>query len=89
MITIVINAKDRISKPKKNRQSCLDMFLQELSVVVEKRRYGVLGQNVIADLLLHETKMLGDVFLQHKSTRQCRHSFTKPSIFASLNKFPT
>ena len=39
------------------------MFLQKLSVVVEKCRYGILGQNVIANLLLHETKMLGDVFL--------------------------
>ena len=42
------------------------MLFQELSVVVQQRRNGILRQNVIADLLLHESKVLGDVLLQHK-----------------------
>ena len=42
------------------------MLFQELSVVVQQCRNGILRQNVIADLLLHESKVLGDVLLQHK-----------------------
>lgn len=44
--------------------SC-DVLLQELAVVVEQGCDGVLGQHVVANLLLHEAKLLGNVFLQN------------------------
>ena len=40
-----------------------DVLLQELSIVVQQRRYRVLGEDIVAYLLLHEREMLGDVFL--------------------------
>lgn len=40
-----------------------DVLLQELAVVVQQGRDGVLGQHVVADLLLHEAELLGDVLL--------------------------
>lgn len=41
-----------------------DVFLQELPVVVQQGGDGVFGQHVVADLLLHEAKLLGYVLLQ-------------------------
>lgn len=41
-----------------------DVLLQQLAVVVEQSRDGVLGQHVIADLLLHEAELFGYVFLK-------------------------
>ena len=40
------------------------MLLQEFSVVVNKIRYGVLSQYIIANLCLHEAKLFGYVLLQ-------------------------
>ena len=40
-----------------------DVFLEQSSVAVQKSRDRVFRQNVISDLLLHESKLLGDVFL--------------------------
>ncbi len=44
----------------------LDVLLQQLPVVVQQRRDRVLGQDVVADLFLHESEMFSDVFLKHK-----------------------
>lgn len=41
-----------------------DVLLQQLPVVVQQGGDGVLGQHVVADLLLHEAELLGDVLLQ-------------------------
>lgn len=40
-----------------------DVLLQQLSVVVEQSCDCVLGQHVIADLLLHEAELFGYIFL--------------------------
>lgn len=42
-----------------------DVFLEQLAVVVQQRRDGVFRQNVEPDLLLHEGKLLGDIFLKY------------------------
>ena len=39
------------------------MLLQQLSVVVQQRGDRVLGEDVVAYLLLHKSKVLGDVLL--------------------------
>lgn len=41
-----------------------DVLLEQLAVVVQQGRDGVLGENVVADLLLHKAEMLGEPFLQ-------------------------
>lgn len=40
-----------------------DVLLQQFAVVVEQSCDRVLGQHVVADLLLHEAELFGDVFL--------------------------
>ena len=40
-----------------------DVLLEELSVVVQQRGDRVLGEDVVADLLLHQAERFGDVFL--------------------------
>lgn len=45
------------------------MLLQEFPVVVEQGSDGVFGQHVIANLLLHEAKLLGYVLLLGKETQ--------------------
>lgn len=52
-----------------NLGSC-DVLLQELAVVMEQGCDGVLGQHVVANLLLHEAKLLGNVFLQNTQARR-------------------
>ena len=42
-----------------------DVFLQQLPVVVKEGRDGVLGKDVVSDLLLHESEVLGNVFLKY------------------------
>ncbi len=44
--------------------SYLNVFLQQFAVVVQQSSNGVLGQDVVADLLLHEAKVLSNVFLR-------------------------
>lgn len=39
------------------------MFLEQFPVVVEQRGDGVLGQDVVSDLLLHEAEVLRYVLL--------------------------
>lgn len=46
-----------------------DVLLQEFPVVVEQGSDGVFGQHVIANLLLHEAKLLGYVLLLGKETQ--------------------
>lgn len=46
-----------------------DVLLQQLPVVVQQGGDGVLGQHVVADLLLHEAELLGDVLLQGRERR--------------------
>lgn len=54
-----------------------DVFLQQLAVVVEQSCDGVLCQDVIANLFLHEAKLLGDVLLQDRDeTMQPLHFHT-------------
>lgn len=43
-----------------------DVLLQQLAVVVQQRCDGVLGQDIVADLFLHEAKLLGDVLLRDR-----------------------
>lgn len=52
-----------------NLGSC-DVLLQELAIVMKQCRNSVLGQNVIANLLLHEAKLLCNVFLQNTEGRR-------------------
>lgn len=52
-----------------NLSSC-DVLLQELAVVMEQGCDGVLSQDIIANLLLHEAKLLGNVFLQNTQARR-------------------
>ena len=40
-----------------------DVFLQELSVAVQQSRDGLLGQHVVADVVLHEAELLRNVLL--------------------------
>lgn len=47
-----------------------DVFLQQLAVVVQKSRDGVLSQDVVADLFLHEAELFGDVLLWGLQTGQ-------------------
>lgn len=53
-----------------NLGSC-DVLLQELAIVMKQSRDRVLGQDVIANLLLHEAKLLRNVFLQNIEGRGC------------------
>lgn len=41
-----------------------DVLLQQFAVVVQQSSDGVLSQDVVADLALHHTELLGDVLLQ-------------------------
>lgn len=45
-----------------------DVFLQQLSVVMEQSCDRVLCQDIIADLFLHEAKLFGNVLLQDRDT---------------------
>lgn len=47
-----------------------DVLLQQFAVVVQQSSDGVLGQDVITDLTLHHTKLLGNVLLQKQAGRQ-------------------
>lgn len=40
------------------------MFLQQFAVVVQQGGDGVLGQDVVTDLTLHHSELLGDVLLE-------------------------
>ncbi len=40
-----------------------DVLLEELAVGVEQGRDGLLGEHVVADMVLHEAELLGDVLL--------------------------
>lgn len=42
---------------------CSDVLFQEFPVIVEQGGDGVFSQHIIADLLLHEAKLLGYVLL--------------------------
>lgn len=57
-----------------------DVLLQQFSVVVEQSRDRVLGQHVIADLLLHEAELFGYIFLvkleTHGDQKQITHTRT-------------
>lgn len=41
-----------------------DVFLQQFAVVVQQGGDGVLGQDVVTDLTLHHSELLGDVLLE-------------------------
>ena len=43
-----------------------DVLLQKLAVVVQQRRDGVLGQDLVADLGLHDGELLSDVLLRER-----------------------
>lgn len=43
-----------------------DVFLQQLAVVMEQSCDGVLCQDIIADLFLHEAKLFGNILLQDR-----------------------
>lgn len=45
-----------------------DVFLQQLAVVMQQSRDCVLGQDIIANLFLHEAKLFGYVLLQDRQT---------------------
>lgn len=45
------------------------MFFQEFSVIVKQGSDGVFGQHIIANLLLHEAKLLGYVLLLKKKKK--------------------
>lgn len=47
-----------------------DVLLKQLAVVVEERRDCVFGQHVVANLLLHEPELLGDVLLQQQKKKK-------------------
>ena len=42
--------------------SC-DVLLQQFAVIVQQRRDGILGEDIVSNLLLHKAKMLGNIFL--------------------------
>lgn len=46
------------------------MLLQELAIVMKQCCNSVLGQDIIANLLLHEAKLLCNVFLQNRGRRE-------------------
>ena len=48
------------------------VLIEQLLIVVQQSSDGVLRQNVVANLLLHEPKLLGDVLLtmEKKGTNQ-------------------
>lgn len=48
------------------------MFFQEFSIIVEQGGNSVFSQHVIANLLLHEAKLLGYVFLSRKKSEVSR-----------------
>lgn len=41
-----------------------DVFFQKLAVVVQQRGDGVLSQDLVPDLGLHDCKLFGDIFLR-------------------------
>lgn len=45
------------------------MFFQQLAVVVQQGGDGVLGQDLVAHLRLHDGKLFGDVFLRGSERR--------------------
>ena len=47
-----------------------DVLVEEFLVVVQERSDRVLRQNIVANLLLHETKLLGNVFLKGQKKLQ-------------------
>lgn len=49
-----------------------DVFFQEFSIIVEQGGNSVFSQHVIANLLLHEAKLLGYVFLSRKKSEVSR-----------------
>lgn len=42
-----------------------DVFLQQFAVVVQQSGDGVLSQDVVTDLTLHHTELIGDVLLEN------------------------
>lgn len=57
-----------------------DVLLKQLAVVVEERRDCVFGQHVVANLLLHEPELLGDVLLQQQKKKKSAQCKTKPML---------
>ena len=64
-----------------------DVFLQQLPVVVKEGRDGVLGKDVVSDLLLHESKVLGNVFLKYEDWNLIKTQQNEPIIQAFLVHF--
>ena len=61
-----------------------DVFFQEFPIIVEQGSDGVFSQHIIANLLLHEAKLLGYVLLRRKESevsgegwRQCAEAGSK------------
>ena len=61
-----------------------NMFFQELLVVVQQGSDRVFGENVIANLRLHERELLGDSFLQHTSPFDHRHASCLAHLILSI-----
>ena len=58
-----------------------DVFFEKFAVVVKKSCDSVLGQDIVADLFLHEGKLLGDVLLEYKKIMELKeYSETKMKI---------
>ena len=58
-----------------------DVFFEEFAVVVKESCDCVLGQDIVADLLLHEGKLFGDVLLEYKKIMEFKeYSETKMKI---------
>ena len=51
-----------------------DVFFQEFSVIVKQGSDGVFGQHIVANLFLHEAKLLGYVLLLRKKRKVDRET---------------
>lgn len=57
-----------------------DVLLQQLAVVVEQSCDRVLGQHVVADLLLHEAELFGYIFLVKSETFGHQSKMTQAQV---------
>ena len=58
-----------------------DVFFEEFAVVVKESCDRVLGQDIVADLFLHDGKLFGDVLLEYRHKMSLKeNSETKMKI---------